>query len=181
MWNRDPFQKSLPEIEVGIFFTLLHPSQTETMFRVLLSVLLASVAFSFSLNRPRAQDGLALQAKSKALPFLDAPPKLDGSTVGDFGFDPLGFTETLNDLSYVRSAELKHGRVAMLATVGFVFQQYVHILSPESNPLKAISALGYGPNLQILFGIGVVELITWKKTFNGDKPGTHLIVPHIYS
>lgn len=36
-------------------------------------------------------------AKSTALPFLAKPAKLDGSLVGDFGFDPLGFTNTLNE------------------------------------------------------------------------------------
>jgi hypothetical protein len=106
-----------------------------------------------------------LNAKSKALPFLEAPKKLDGTAVGDFGFDPLGLTENIVDLNYVTAAEIKHGRVAMLATVGFVVQQYIHIVNPESNPLKAIAALGYGPNLQILFAIGVIELATWDKTF----------------
>ena len=88
------------------------------------------------------------------------------------GFDPLGISNTIPSLDYVRAAELKHGRVAMLATVGFVFQQYVHIVSSEADPLKAVSALGYGPNLQILSFIGVIELATWNKTFekggNGD-------------
>lgn len=36
-------------------------------------------------------------AKSTALPFLAKPAQLDGSLVGDFGFDPLGFTNTLNE------------------------------------------------------------------------------------
>ena len=84
----------------------------------------------------------------------------------------MGISNTLQSLDYARAAEIKHGRVAMLATVGFVFQQYVHILSSEADPLKAITALGYGPNLQILSFIGVIELATWNKTFekgsNGD-------------
>jgi len=39
--------------------------------------------------------------------------------------------------------------------VGFVFQQYVHIVSSEADPFKAIAALGYGPNLQVLSFIGM--------------------------
>lgn len=31
----------------------------------------------------------------------------------------------------------------MLAVVGFVFQQFVHIVSDEANPLKGISLLQY--------------------------------------
>ena len=91
--------------------------------------------------------------------------------IGDQGFDPLGITNTIPSLNYVRAAELKHGRVAMLATVGFVFQQYVHIVSSEADPLKAVSALGYGPNLQILFAIGCIELSTWDVTFTSTTPG----------
>lgn len=37
-----------------------------------------------------------MMAKSTALPFMDSPPALDGSAVGDFGFDPLGLTENIN-------------------------------------------------------------------------------------
>lgn len=145
------------------------------MLKLFLCLLLSSTVLAFTnvalKNNVRACS-LSLQAaKSKALPFLNRPANLDGSMVGDFGFDPLGFTDTLNDLSYVQSAEIKHGRVAMLATVGFLFQQYVHIVSAESNPLKAVSSLGVGPNLQLLLGIGVLELATWNKTYNGEKPG----------
>ena len=46
---------------------------------------------------------------------------------GDVGFDPLGFTENFQNLRYLQQAELKHARVAMLATVGFIATQYVHL------------------------------------------------------
>ncbi|CAM9803248.1 unnamed protein product [Chrysoparadoxa australica] len=61
---------------------------------------------------------------SKSLPFLTAPPKLDGSMAGDVGFDPLGLSEIDDvgiDLYWMREAELKHARVAMLATIGVFF------------------------------------------------------------
>lgn len=58
------------------------------------------------------------QVTSKSLPFLEAPAKLDGSLVGDVGFDPIGISDQLADLKYVRAAELKHGRFAMLAFLG---------------------------------------------------------------
>lgn len=111
--------------------------------------------------------------KSKALPFLARPANLgDGSVVGDFGFDPLGFTDNVSNYNYVRAAELKHCRVAMLAVVGFIFQQYVHILTPEADPFKAIGAVGLSPNLQILSFIGAIELATWEKTFSASTtPG----------
>jgi len=139
----------------------------------LLSVL--AVALGFAPLAPRSSSSAtALNVKSKALPFLDAPSKLDGTAVGDFGFDPLGLTNTLSDLSYVKESELKHGRVAMLAAVGWLIPTAVHVPTyiNEANPLKAITALGYGPNLQILFAIGCVELASWDKTFAiNNKPG----------
>lgn len=76
--------------------------------------------------------------RSKALPFLPRPKNLDGSMVGDVGFDPFylssipknfaGFiqppsweeTKGIDTLYWMREAELKHSRVAMLAVVGWI-------------------------------------------------------------
>lgn len=140
---------------------------------VLLTFVILSyyVVEAFQLNNLVVPISSALNMRSKALPFLEAPAKLDGTTVGDFGFDPLGLTNTFNDLNYVKAAEIKHCRVAMLAVLGFIVQQQVHFLTNEADPLKAISSLGWGPNLQILSFIGVIELATWQKTFFGNDPG----------
>jgi hypothetical protein len=134
-------------------------------------LLSTSSVMGFSMGTARGRSISMMAEKSKALPFLSRPAKLDGTLVGDFGFDPLGLTNTLPSLNYVVASELKHGRVAMLAVVGFIVQQYIQIVTPEANPLKAISALGYGPNLQILSFIGVIELATWKQTYSGENPG----------
>lgn len=61
----------------------------------------------------------ALPANSKAIPFLPRPEALDGSLVGDVGFDPLGFSKTKEDLLNYREAEIKHARLAMLAAAGW--------------------------------------------------------------
>lgn len=50
--------------------------------------------------------------------------QLDGTMAGDVGFDPLGLSSIGGlgaDLYWMREAELKHGRVAMLATVGVLW------------------------------------------------------------
>ena len=62
---------------------------------------------------------------SQALPFLPQPTNLDGSLVGDFGFDPLGLAGTgkYNNLSFMRQAELKHARIAMLASAGWAMSE----------------------------------------------------------
>lgn len=56
--------------------------------------------------------------KSIALPFLDRPAALDGSHAGDYGFDPLGFSESL-DFYAMQESEIRHARLAMLAVVGW--------------------------------------------------------------
>ena len=48
----------------------------------------------------------------------------DGYTPGDIGFDPLGLKpEDPEELEEMQTKELQHGRLAMLATAGFVAQE----------------------------------------------------------
>lgn len=65
--------------------------------------------------------GMATSTTSRALPFLTRPLHLDGSLAGDAGFDPLGLAAASPDrLVFMREAEVKHSRLAMLATAGWV-------------------------------------------------------------
>lgn len=61
---------------------------------------------------------MALNGKSEALPFMEEPPNLKGY-VGDVGFDPFRFSDFV-PMDFLREAELKHGRMCMLAWTGFV-------------------------------------------------------------
>ena len=73
--------------------------------------------------------------KSAAIPYLDKPPALDGSMEGDVGFDPLWVSSALPDkgwIKYLREAELKHGRVAMLAATGAIFQDLVQFQGTDT-------------------------------------------------
>ena len=54
---------------------------------------------------------------SPALPFLEYPPNLAGYT-GDVGFDPFRFSDFV-PMDFLREAELKHGRICMMAALGF--------------------------------------------------------------
>uniref|UniRef100_A0A7S4SF63 Uncharacterized protein n=1 Tax=Alexandrium monilatum TaxID=311494 RepID=A0A7S4SF63_9DINO len=56
---------------------------------------------------------------SPSVPFLNYPEVLDGWVGGEKGFDPLNVTDAL-PVYLVREAELKHGRVCMLATLGWI-------------------------------------------------------------
>eukprot|EP00411_Alexandrium_monilatum_P055777 CAMPEP_0175422344 /NCGR_PEP_ID=MMETSP0095-20121207/47707_1 /TAXON_ID=311494 /ORGANISM="Alexandrium monilatum, Strain CCMP3105" /LENGTH=442 /DNA_ID=CAMNT_0016721585 /DNA_START=46 /DNA_END=1374 /DNA_ORIENTATION=- len=56
---------------------------------------------------------------SQSVPFLTYPEQLDGWVGGEKGFDPLQATDAL-PVYLCREAELKHGRVCMLATLGWI-------------------------------------------------------------
>lgn len=95
---------------------------------------------------------------SESIPFLTKPKNLDGM-VGDIGFDPFGLAEIF-PVKFMREAELKHGRVAMLAVVGWLVSEVVHLPGPaysSENPVDAMAAVGPGPMLQIFFFIGFLE------------------------
>ena len=77
-------------------------------------VALAGVANAFA-PAQNANRGTALSASLADMPGATAPFK---------GFDPLGLATLGSDspLAWVRAAELKHSRVAMLATTGYLVQ-----------------------------------------------------------
>jgi len=84
----------------------------------------SSGAFTATVRQPVQSSRVLLNAeKSQALPFLNRPPLLDGSMAGDVGFDPLGLSNIDDvgvDLYWLREAEIKHARVAMIAVLGIV-------------------------------------------------------------
>ena len=122
--------------------------------------------------------------RSAAIPFLKKPPALDGTMVGDVGFDPLGFSTTITelggDLNSVREAELMHGRQAMLASVGFVFPALIGKLpvawaaDVSTNPIAAQYQLPNEVLLQVLVSIGIAEGLRSQIIYKADSvPGEH--------
>lgn len=51
---------------------------------------------------------------------------LDGSEIGYYGFDPLGLASTPEKLKKYSEAEIKHGRLAMLAAAGWPLSEVLH-------------------------------------------------------
>merc|ERR1719199_1013258 len=87
------------------------------MLQVVLASSIALHEGAFRAVRP-ASGSVSMMAKSKALPFLESPEHLEGM-VGNAGFDPMGLS-TPQNIKWMREAELKHGRMCMLAWTGYV-------------------------------------------------------------
>eukprot|EP00913_Durusdinium_trenchii_P013753 g12913.t1 len=117
---------------------------------------------------------------SASVPFLRYPQVLKGWVGEEKGFDPLGVTDAL-PVYWVREAELKHGRVCMLATVGWIatdlgfrfpgdkFQAVANAYEAHDKMVEA------GYMLPFLGAIGTVELYSgwllyqgWLKEVNRD-------------
>lgn len=81
---------------------------------------------------------------AKWLPIggLKAPRLLDGTLAGDVGFDPLGFARSEKGLYWMREAEVKHGRLAMLAAVGWPISELYHKEIAAMFNLESILASG---------------------------------------
>jgi len=137
---------------------------------------------SFSGSSPSA-DAWANAGPSTALPFATAPATLDGTMLGDVGFDPLGFSTvpvgawfkgfegregTLGDLTWYREAELIHGRIAQVAVVGFLAPGLFGTLPgnewtgvdaySKTNPLEAFSSVPGLAILQIFLFMSFLEI-----------------------
>lgn len=85
--------------------------------------------------------------EAKWFPSLLAPASLDGSMAGDVGFDPLGFSLDKEGavpgsrLKFMRNAELKHARLAMLASLGWPASELYHKELAEAFDLESILAV----------------------------------------
>lgn len=134
-------------------------------------------------SRSPSADAWANAGPSQALPFATAPATLDGSMLGDVGFDPLGFSTVpigpyfkgltgrageIGDLTWYREAELIHGRIAQLAVVGFIAPGLFGTLPgnewtgvdaySNTNPLEAFGQVPGEALLQIFLFMTYLEI-----------------------
>lgn len=105
---------------------------------------------------------MAISKPSNALPFLTAPAcQSSGLPGAETGFDPLYFSDFL-DIKWLREAELKHGRVCMLATTGYFLQEFYSLPNYpgySANPVEAFSSVPSEGLLQIVIFMGWLEVI----------------------
>jgi len=126
--------------------------------------------------------------KTASSSALNALSDMPGATAPVGPFDPLNLAEVGSDetLAWFRAAELKHSRVAMLATTGYIVQgsgiHFPGMLSSDVSfeslssmkPFDAWNAVPDSGKAQILFTIFCAELATEAKgthyTKGGDLP-----------
>jgi len=142
-------------------------------------VLGSAVAFAPapSARSSRVSTTMMAAERSKSLPFLMRPAKLDGSMAGDEGFDPLGLSN-INfgfDLYWMREAEIKHCRIAMLAFVGQLAADAGFVLpgQPSGKPSADLFWESFdrnpGPIFAAFLFIGVLELVGLLAINEGRK------------
>lgn len=112
-------------------------------------------------------------------------------------WDPLGFTEKMDDenLNLMRAAELKHGRVAMLATVGWAWtatgthfdgmlstSQGISFgdLAAMSDPIAAASKMPGAGIWQMILAIGSLE-VYWENKYPSNENAGNFGVPAVTS
>jgi hypothetical protein len=141
-----------------------------------LSLLLASSATAFA---PSQQKNAATTSLSMAV------EDLPGATKPFPGWDPMNLATLGSEstLAWFQAAELKHARVAMLATTGYLVQaagvhwpgQLSSDVTFESlsvmKPFDAWAAMPEGGQGQILFTIGIAELISESNGIHYTKGG----------
>lgn len=114
---------------------------------------------------------------SKSVPFLLKPKNLDGLPAS-YEFDPLLISDYI-DVRFLQAAEIKHGRICMLASVGLVVPEIFTFPNPYFQKMLPIDAHEYfiqtGGMAQILAAIAIFEGISCyalKQTIEGkSEPG----------
>jgi len=85
-----------------------------------------------------------------------APMKIYAQSIGDYGFDPLGLGTEETFVAF-REAELKHGRLAMLAAVAWPLQEIFHPILVDAArssflPVRDVLAESEGRSPNLLNG-----------------------------
>ncbi|KAH8050071.1 chlorophyll A-B binding protein [Aureococcus anophagefferens] len=120
---------------------------------------LAASASALVAPVPAAKSAVAMNYQaSEALPFMEKPEALDGTYAGDVGFDPLASRR-----SSTREAEIKHGRICMLAWTGFVATDLGFTLPGDMHQVSSVLAhdvaCKYGAMQQLFLWLSFTEVI----------------------
>lgn len=118
---------------------------------------------------------VAKQAEGKAVATFD-PSTQVGATAPMGFWDPLGFCNDITEDEFLklRGIELKHGRCAMLALIGFLGQPYWRFPGFEGVPAGTQAATTYPGSVGLAFIFiisGFFELGLLPELEEGNEPG----------
>ncbi|KAG8463533.1 hypothetical protein KFE25_003806 [Diacronema lutheri] len=140
------------------------------MFRIAVAFALFGSAAAFS-----APAVAGRQAVARASPRMVTLESLPGKYALGGVFDPLGLGEK-GDVVWLREAELKHGRVAMLAVVGYIVNDLgIHFPGEQYAGISSLAAhdamLKTGNMQQLLYAVIVCEILDSIRVFTAMKDG----------
>jgi len=128
--------------------------------------------------RVAAAAGAAVLGAEEAAAPPPPPPFQPAEQLGAMAplgfFDPLGFTSVGDEAGFnkLRASELKHGRVAMMASVGLVGQHFIKFPGFEKTP-AGLGAMGTGEGVFGFLGVFVLSALlelAWCEK-EGKEPG----------
>jgi len=134
-------------------------------------------------------------ARSSAITMAVSDMPGVSTETGNVVWDPLNLSANMDDanLKLVRAAELKHGRVAMLATVGWAwtatgthFEGLISTskgisfadLAAAGNPILAAAKVPGAGIWQMIFAIGALE-VAWEKQYPSYECAGNFGVPAV--
>eukprot|EP00538_Stauroneis_constricta_P009292 CAMPEP_0119564924 /NCGR_PEP_ID=MMETSP1352-20130426/28434_1 /TAXON_ID=265584 /ORGANISM="Stauroneis constricta, Strain CCMP1120" /LENGTH=202 /DNA_ID=CAMNT_0007613739 /DNA_START=25 /DNA_END=633 /DNA_ORIENTATION=+ len=127
------------------------------------SLIASAAAFAPASNGASKATSLNAE-KSPAVPFLPYPENLKGYIGDDIAFDPLGISDYF-PMDYLRESELKHGRIAMAAIVGYIVVDLGVVVHPLGQGLSSAAAhdvlVEKGVMGNMLVWIGALEMVSW--------------------
>lgn len=134
---------------------------------MLLALIHASAAFNGPLSAPAGRSSVRMMAKSQAVPLVEANPVITGLPAS-VGFDPL-FLANAQTLPWMIEAELKHGRICMLAVLGWVAVDLgFHFPLAQFQGLTSLTAhdatVASGDMFRLFLYAALVETLSFGKT-----------------
>merc|ERR1719487_322684 len=132
----------------------------------------SAMAFGLRAPAPRMQVDAAPAAPEAPppLPLIKTMKVGDNTLAGDMNFDPLMIADTPDKLAWMREAEIKHARLAMLAAFGWPVSEITNFGKLLTEDGRAPSLLNGGlGEINSAYWIAVVGLAVFAESKGLDK------------
>ena len=182
MWEEEEDERVAEELRLIVLCVFFSFDGPEVGFRNISPIVLILTSNSF-LHGTTGRAATTLNGeKSGALPFLPYPENLKGYVGEETGFDPLRISDYF-PMDYLREAELKHSRIAMLAWTGFVAVDCGFKIYPFPEAYEGVTSATAHDQLveagalgNIALFVGIFEMVNWLAVSemlqgSGREPG----------